>query len=197
MYYGMGELIKHAVFVLYTKVRWPRARLVRLPIYARTKKNILYGDNFTTGYSCKIAAVSNSKIIIGANVTLGDYVQIQGSNEIIIGDNVLCASRVYIGDSNHGFYSGDNQSDPSIPPNSRPLKSGRVKIGNNVWIGNGVTIVGDDISIGDGTIIGANCVVLHNLDAQSIYAGNPAVKIKQWDSKTMKWEKVNKEGQNV
>lgn len=189
MYYGIGEVIKNGIALVYTKLFWHGARLVRLPIYARTKKNIQYGKGFTTGYNCRIAATAHSKITIGANVILGDYVQIQSNNEVIIGDNVLFASKVFVGDSNHGDYSGELQSNPSEPPNERLLKNGKVIIGDNVWIGNGVSIVGD-VVIGDGVVIGANSVVTRNLDAFSIYAGIPAKKIKEWNNKTQKWEKI-------
>lgn len=188
MYYSIGETIKQGVSLLYTKIIWPKARLVRLPVYARTKANIQYGEGFTTGYACRIAAVKESGISFGENVILGDYVQIQSSRSIEIGDSVLIASKVFIGDSNHGRYSGDSQSDPLIPPNERPLDSGAIKIGSNVWIGNGVSIVGS-LSIGDGAIIGANSVVINDIDAYSIYAGVPAKKIKQWNPETKEWER--------
>lgn len=189
MYYGIGETIRQGISLIYTRVFWPGARLVRLPVYARTKSNIKYGKGFTTGYACRIAAVKDSTIIIGENVTFGDNVQIQSSNSVEIGDNVLFASRVFVGDSNHGRYSGANQTDPAIPPNDRPLDSGKIRIGKNVWVGNGVTIAGN-ISIGSGTIIGANCVVVDDLDSNSIYAGVPAKKIKQWNPEKNQWERV-------
>lgn len=189
MYYGMSETIRHGLFLIYTKLFWPRARMVRMPIYARTRRNISYGNGLTIGYGCKIAAVKDSSIVFGENVTLGDYVQIQSSNEIVIGDNVLFASRIYVGDSNHGFYSGNDQSYPDIPPNDRPLNKGRVIIGNNVWIGNGVTIVGN-VNIGDGAVIGANSVVIKDVEPQSIYAGAPARKRKQWNQESKQWESV-------
>ncbi len=190
MYYGFGELIKHGVSYFYTKLFWPKARLVRLPIYARTRKNIIYGSGLTTGYACRFAAVSNSRIVIGKNVTFGDYVQLQSCNEIIIGDHVLFASRIYVGDSNHGIYSGDNQTDPAVPPNDRPLDVGRIRIGNNAWIGTGAAIVGN-VEIGEGTVIGANSVVTHDLDSYSIYAGAPAKKLKEWNPETQKWEPIS------
>lgn len=49
-------------------------------------------------------------------------------------------------------------------------------IGNNVFIGWGATILGG-AHIGDNTIIGANAVVSGFVEANSVYAGNPAKKI--------------------
>lgn len=54
--------------------------------------------------------------------------------------------------------------------------AGKVKIGNNVFIGNKATILGGT-SIGDNVIIGANSLVKGTLDSNSVYAGNPARKV--------------------
>lgn len=53
--------------------------------------------------------------------------------------------------------------------------AGKVKIGNNVFIGTKVTILGGT-TIGDNVIIGANSVVKGVLESNSVYVGNPARK---------------------
>lgn len=50
-------------------------------------------------------------------------------------------------------------------------------IGNNVKVYTGAVIVGN-ITVGDNSIIGANCVVLNDIPANSICFGNPCI-IKQ------------------
>ncbi len=50
-------------------------------------------------------------------------------------------------------------------------------IGDNVIIGANSSILGP-IAINSNSIIGAGSVVIHNVEANSIYAGNPAKKIK-------------------
>ena len=52
-----------------------------------------------------------------------------------------------------------------------------IKIGNNVWIGGGVTVLGG-VFIGDNSVIGAGSVVTKKVNANSFYAGNPAIKIR-------------------
>ena len=185
-FYGIGELFLNSVSLLYTKFFWHGARLVRLPIFARGKKNIHYKHGFTTGYQCRISVSNKGSISFGENVVMGDNIQIQCEKEITFGDNVLLASRIYIGDTSHGRYSGPNQTDPNIPPNERELVSDEIHIGNNVWIGNQVSILGG-CNIGDGCIIGANSVVTHDLEANSIYAGSPARLIKRWDDSKEQW----------
>lgn len=53
-------------------------------------------------------------------------------------------------------------------------KNGRCPIiGNNVQLGCGVTILGG-VTIGDNVIVGAESLVLHDIPANCIAAGNPA-----------------------
>lgn len=58
--------------------------------------------------------------------------------------------------------------------------AGKVKIGNNVFIGTKATILGGT-TIGDNVIIGANSLVKGELESNSVYAGNPARKIAALD----------------
>ena len=57
-----------------------------------------------------------------------------------------------------------------------PIK-GNITIGNDVWFGYNSFIKGG-ITIGDGAIIAANAVVVKNVPAYSIVAGNPAKVVK-------------------
>ena len=52
-------------------------------------------------------------------------------------------------------------------------KVGRVKIGDNVFVGHG-TIILPGVSIGDNCVIGAGSVVSKNIPSGSIAVGNPA-----------------------
>lgn len=58
-----------------------------------------------------------------------------------------------------------------------PFKGDTV-IGNDVWIGQQVTIM-PGVKIGDGAIIAANSTVVKDVEAYSIYGGNPAQLIKK------------------
>lgn len=55
--------------------------------------------------------------------------------------------------------------------------SGAPKIGNDVWIGPGARILGA-VTIGDNSIIGANSVVIKNVDENSVIGGVPGKLIK-------------------
>lgn len=54
-----------------------------------------------------------------------------------------------------------------------PASKGNIRIGNDVWIGlNAIILSG--VQIGNGAVIGASSVVVKNVPAYSIVAGNPA-----------------------
>ena len=52
-------------------------------------------------------------------------------------------------------------------------KVGRVKIGNNVFVGHG-TIILPGVSIGDNCVVGAGSVISSNIPPHSVAVGNPA-----------------------
>lgn len=193
--YGVGEILKNAISLIYTKMFYKGARLIRRPIYVRGKKFLKYGDGFTTGYSCRLemfdtGSNEEKKIIIGKNCKLGDNVHISAGESVTIGDNCLMASKIFISDSNHGDYSGNaDSSSPDISPDNRPLCTKSVSIGNNVWIGENVCIL-LGVKIGDGCIIGANSVINKDVLSNSIAVGSPARVIKTYNFKEKQWIKI-------
>ncbi|MFV4894330.1 sugar O-acetyltransferase [Lactobacillus delbrueckii] len=58
------------------------------------------------------------------------------------------------------------------------LDAGGVTFGNNVWIGGGVRVV-PGISIGDNSVIGAGSVVVKDIPANCVAAGNPCRVIRE------------------
>jgi len=187
MRYSLSEFISTTYSWILTKVFFPKARLVRRPVYIRGGQ-ISYGEGFTTGYSCRFDLPGNGKktLLIGKNCRMNDNCHFVAYNRVVLGDNVLIASKVFISDTNHGCYTGDNQDVPNSTPNDRPLVSGETVVGNNVWIGENVVILAG-AKIGDGCIIGANAVVTGVIPDNSIAVGAPAKVIKVWDEVEKKW----------
>lgn len=54
-------------------------------------------------------------------------------------------------------------------------------MGNDVWIGKRATIM-PGVQIGDGAIIGAESVVVKDVEPYTIVGGNPAKEIRKWYS---------------
>ncbi|MFH2058179.1 MAG: acyltransferase [Pseudomonadota bacterium] len=110
-------------------------------------------------------------IIIGDHVLISPGVRISAANSVFIADSCMLASHVYITDSDwHGIY------DRSLPP----ATTHQVILEENVWIGDS-TIVCKGVTIGENSIIGAGSVVVSDIPANVMAAGNPARVIKKLD----------------
>lgn len=151
---------------------------IAYPIYLKGSKYIEIGDNCGFDQRLRLEAfdffLGDSflpSIKIGKNVSIQKDCHIGAINKIIIGDNVLLASKVYISDHFHGEITKESLS---LPPSQRKLYSkGPVIIHDNVWIGEGVVIL-PGVTIGKNSIIGANAVVTKSIPENCIVGGNPA-----------------------
>lgn len=188
--YSASEFIGNAFSLIETKIFYPGARLIRKPAYIRGKKGMHYGKKLTLGHNCRFDIFNQEMfpLHIGDNCEIGDYVHVVASKNVYIGDNVLIASKVFISDTSHGKYSGEDQDTPLTPPGQRKLITSTVKIGNNVWIGENVVILAGS-EIGDGCIIGANAIITKNIPENSIVVGTNKI-IKQYNAGSKKWEKI-------
>jgi serine O-acetyltransferase len=116
--------------------------------------------------------VSNSLIHkysmhIGNNCRIGKNIKFPHPDGIVIGDCVIIGDDCTI---YHQVTLGKRNG------NLNDLKDYPI-VGNNVTIFAGAKIIGN-VNVGDNSIIGANSVVLTDIEANCIYAGIPAKKIK-------------------
>lgn len=185
------ELMSLGISVVFTRLFYPRAKLVCYPVYMRGKKSLVYGRDFNVGYGCRFDLINPEKktLFIGENCEIGDYCHFVATEKVEIGNNFLCASKVFLSDTNHGNYRGESCSSPSEPPKERPLTSDPVFIGDNVWVGDNVVIL-PGTRIGNGCIVGANAVVSGVFDDNCIIAGVPAKIVKRYDKNTRQWVKI-------
>lgn len=148
------------------------------PLTIYGAENISIGNNFTIGERCKLRTFSNwgnqffsPQIVISNNVTIQSDCHISAIDSVIIEDNVLMASFIYISDHSHGKL---DYIETQKTPIERPLYSkGPIRICKNVWIGEKASIL-PGVTIGEGSIIGANSVVTHDIPPFSIACGAPA-----------------------
>ena len=110
------------------------------------------------------------------NVTIGERFFsnynfiILAANKIEIGDDVKFAP-------NCGIYAAGHPFDPKDRKDG--IEYGwPVRIGNNVWIGAGTAIVGG-VAVGDDTIVAAGSVVVKDIPAGVLAAGNPCKVIRK------------------
>jgi len=124
------------------------------------------------------------ELIIGNRVSATGSLQISALKSIIIEDDVMFASNVFICDGLHGYTNVD------LPYKFQPMfRISPIKIGEGCWIGQNVVIM-PGVTIGEMSIIGANSVVTKNIPPKCIAIGSPAKAIKLWDENRRAWKSV-------
>ena len=111
-------------------------------------------------------------------LTIGDYVlispgvRISAAESITIGNSVMIANGVYITDADwHGVYDRSQRAQAVTP----------VIIHDNVWLGDRCAVL-KGVTIGENSIVAANAVVVKNVPANVVVAGNPAQVVKRLDT---------------
>ena len=126
-------------------------------------------------------AVNCSEISLGANVIIRPGTIMMGvkggSGHIIIEDNVMLGSGVHIYVSNHRFEDPDKDliEQGHYPP--RP-----VIIRRGAWLGANVILL-PGVNVGERSVVSAGSVVLRDVPARSIVAGNPARIVEYLDAR--------------
>jgi serine O-acetyltransferase len=138
--------------------------------------NSVYMCNITLGLYRKghkfLATLMRNRLIskygihLGLKSSIGENLRLPHPQGIIIGEGVKVGNNCTI---YHNVTLGKKYG---------PLaEAGYPKIGNNVIIYTGAVILGD-ITVGDNSIIGANSIVLDDVDANTVCVGIPAKKVK-------------------
>ena len=126
----------------------------------------------------------DSSIEIGDRVSSTGYLTIGAASSVVIEDDVLMASYIYIGDNQHGMSRTD------VPYKYQPLERiSPVRIGRGSWIGEHVVIL-SGVTVGEFAIIGAHSVVTRDVPPRTIVAGAPAKIIKRWSMSENTWISV-------
>ena len=107
----------------------------------------------------------------GADVKVGSFCSIADNVTIFIGGNHRTdwVTTYPFGHIHKDVFNHNGKGHPAT--------KGDVVIGNDVWIGSGSTIL-SGVTIGDGAVIAANSVVVKDIPAYAIAAGNPAIALK-------------------
>lgn len=112
----------------------------------------------------------------GTNVFNPNHIQVDITRpELLeIGNNVFLHSGTVILTHDWASWSFVRRYSDFLPSH------GRVKIGNNVWLGENVTIL-KNVEIGDNVIIGAGSVVTKSIPSDSVAVGIPARVVSTFD----------------
>lgn len=187
----IGNKVDNLLNIFFIKYHYKKIHLTvkfREPKYFIAEKDCCIGKNSKIFCWREYKAKNNTQkvngsVTIGKNFSATRNLTIQACNKVIIGDDVLIASNVFICDYNHGI----DDLDGSYLDNELIVSS--VEIKNGVWVGQGSYIL-PGVIIGKNSIVGAGSVVTKSVPDNCMVAGNPAKIIKKYNEFTKKWEKI-------
>ncbi len=99
---------------------------------------------------------------MGEHTMLAEGVTIYNLGPVAIGSNTVLSQDVYVCAGTHDYTKRD-----------MPLIRAGAQIGSGVWVCAGA-FIGPGVSVGDNAIVGARAVVMKDVPAGVIVAGNPA-----------------------
>ena len=136
------------------------------------KEGIILGNNVSLGdYSKLVVSTSlhhiGAYIKLGNNVGIGEFAYLGGAGGLEIGDDTIVGQYLSCHPENHVI------DDLETPIRHQGVTRKGIKIGQNCWIGSKVTIL-DGVTIGDGCVIAAGAIVTKSFPNNSIIGGVPA-----------------------
>lgn len=106
------------------------------------------------------------KLKVGNDVWIGENVEIINLEHVVIGNNVCISQNVIICSGNHDYRTAEMF-----------YRNSPIFISDGVWIA-AFSFVGPGVSIGVDTVVTAMSFVSKDLNANSVYSGNPCKYIK-------------------
>lgn len=139
-----------------------------------TKKLFKMIASFAPSNNIRILLYRAAGYNIGQNVYIGGQVMVidrlTDRNNLVIGDGVAISPGVT-------FVTSSEPNFSNIKPYVK-VEHGKIKIGNNAWIGTRAIIL-PNVVVGEGAVVGAGAVVTKNVEPFTIVAGVPAKKINE------------------
>jgi putative colanic acid biosynthesis acetyltransferase WcaF len=106
-------------------------------------------------------------LICADQVTAGDGVEIYNPAPVTLGSHAILSQEAYVCAATHDY------DDPAFP-----LIAYAMNIGAYAWVCARASVA-PGVNIGEGAVLGLGSVATRSLDAWTVYAGVPAVKVKE------------------
>jgi galactoside O-acetyltransferase len=161
---------------------------VRISTDARIygQQNISIGNNVRIDDFVTLSA-SNGYIHIGSFVLIARGCHLSGPMGIVLNDFCGLAANNVIYSASDDF-SGEYLTGQTLPKEYIKLSGGEVHLGKHVNTGSSVTFLGP-CKIGEGSCIGANSLVIKDLDSWGMYVGSPVKRLKDRKKGLLELEK--------
>ncbi len=131
--------------------------------------------------------VVSGRVSIGRNVHIAVFCNVAGGSAGVTFDDfagLAYGCQVF---SQSDDYSGRTMTNPTVPAEFKNESKSPVRIGKHCILGTGV-VVFPGVEIAAGTAVGAMSVVTKTTEPWSIYAGNPARRVKKRKKDLLKLE---------
>lgn len=153
-------IILNAIFIQssWLPLMWPKVALLKI-FGAKIGKGVIIKTAVTIKFPWKLE--------VGSNVWIGENVWIDNLDNVCIGNNVCISQGALLLTGNHDY---------TIP--SFDYRNAPIIIEDGAWIG-AKSVVCPGIVCKSHAILTVGAIATKNLEAFSIYQGNPAVKIKE------------------
>lgn len=129
----------------------------------------LFGAKIGKGLVIKNNVIIKSpwNLVVGDNVWLGEYSWIDNLDKVIIGNNVCISQGAILLTGNHDYTR-----------TSFPYRNAPIHIEDGAWIG-ARTIVCPNVTVHTNAILTAGSTITEDMEANGVYQGNPANKVKE------------------
>ncbi|MBE0364594.1 maltose O-acetyltransferase [Pseudoalteromonas ulvae UL12] len=134
-------------------------------LFADCGEHVMIEPQFHCDYGSHISI--GDRTFININCTVLDAPTAEGA--ITIGADCLIGPNVQLLAVSHAVNPAERLKKENF--------AAPIAIGNNVWIGAGVIVLAG-VSIGDNAVVGAGSIVTKDVAANTLVAGNPAIKIR-------------------
>ncbi|HLK56025.1 MAG TPA: acyltransferase [Chthonomonadaceae bacterium] len=176
-FFCMRVFVCEPLFKAYCKQYGRRVRTGVFVHWIQGKGDIILGDDVLFDGKCSIAFAC--RFSEHPTLTVGDHTGIGHGCTFTIGKSIRIGRYCRIAGNVFLFDSKGHTNDPvgrmqGLPPEPEEILP--ITIEDNVWIGRGAVIC-PGVTVGEGSVISTQSVVMTDVPAYTIVAGNPARKI--------------------
>lgn len=145
--------------------------------WVQGRGDIIVGDRVVI--DGRFGIVFASRFSAHPTLRIGDDTGIGHNGAFVIGKAITIGRRCRIAPNVRMFDSSGHPSDPAareagLPPQAEDVRP--ITVEDNVWIGSN-SIIFPGVTLGEGCVVSAGSVVLADVPAYTVVAGNPARKV--------------------
>lgn len=147
-------------------------------------KDIEIGSNVRIDDFCLLSG----NIKIGSHVHISAYASLCGGDAGVVLENFVNISEKVVIFAKTDDFSGATLTNPTIPEKYKNVLEAEVILKKHAIVGVGSSIL-PGVTMGEGSVLGAKSLLKKSIEPWSIYAGTPAIKIKDRQKSLLKLEK--------